>query len=83
MSDSWRYLGCDVVADVAVAIPLREPTRGALWGSEISRLSGLDMLRAFVEHRLPDPPVARLAPDLGHDCGVVVVGSRVLGRLVV
>jgi len=49
------------VADVAVAIPLREPARGALWGSEISRLSGLDMLRAFVEHRLPDPPVARLA----------------------
>ena len=49
------------MADVADAIPLREPARGALWGSEISRLSGLDMLRAFVEHRLPDPPVARLA----------------------
>lgn len=48
------------VADVAVASPLREPVRGAPWGPEIRRLSGLEMLRAFVEHRLPDPPVTRL-----------------------
>ena len=32
--------------------PLREPVRGGLWGPEISRLSGLEMLRAFVERRL-------------------------------
>ena len=50
-----------VVTDLGVAIPLREPARGALWGSEISGLSGVEILRAFVEHRLPDPPVTRLA----------------------
>jgi acyl-coenzyme A thioesterase PaaI-like protein len=27
----------------------------------VSQLSGLDMLRAILEHRLPDPPITRLA----------------------
>jgi hypothetical protein len=58
---SWHYLRCMVVADLGVAIPLREPAGGALWGSEVNGLSGVEMLRAFVEHRLPDPPVTRLA----------------------
>ena len=44
-----------------VVITRREPVRGGLWGPDISRLSGLEMLRAFVEHRLPDPPVSRLS----------------------
>ena len=44
----------------AVALPLREPARGGVWGADVLKVSGLDMLRAFLEQKLPDPPVARL-----------------------
>jgi uncharacterized protein (TIGR00369 family) len=42
------------------AITAREPARGALWGPDIAALSGLEMLRASVERRLPDPPITKL-----------------------
>ena len=41
-------------------IVAREPLRGELWGQEVLRSSGLEMLRASVERRLPDPPLSRL-----------------------
>lgn len=46
----------------ANVVPLifNEPAQGAIWGSEVAQMSGLDLLRASVEGRLPDPPVTRL-----------------------
>jgi uncharacterized protein (TIGR00369 family) len=43
-----------------LALPRREPPRGALWPSDILERSGLEMLRSFVEGGLPDPPVTKL-----------------------
>jgi uncharacterized protein (TIGR00369 family) len=43
-----------------VALPLREPARGALWGADVLQVSGIEMLRTFLDRGLPDPPVARL-----------------------
>jgi len=48
------------VADAAGLSPVVEPVRGTIWGPEVGRLSGLDTLRAFVDQRLPDPPITRL-----------------------
>lgn len=43
-------------------VPLvdREPPRGQLWGPDVLDRSGLDMMRAYVEHKLPDPPLTKL-----------------------
>ena len=38
----------------------REPPRGQLWGPEVLDRSGLEMMRACVEHKLPDPPLTKL-----------------------
>ena len=43
-----------------IPIVEREPPRGSPWGAEALEQSGLDMMRASVEHRLPDPPLSRL-----------------------
>jgi uncharacterized protein (TIGR00369 family) len=43
-----------------VPLTLREPARGAAWGAEVTQMSGLEMLRASVERRLPDAPISRL-----------------------
>lgn len=49
-----------LVSQAPVAIPLREPPRGGLWGPEVSQMSGLEMLRASLEHQLPDAPISKL-----------------------
>jgi uncharacterized protein (TIGR00369 family) len=43
-----------------VPIVVREPPRGSLWGPEAREKSGLEMLRAVIDHSLPDPPASRL-----------------------
>ena len=43
-----------------VELTSREPARGGLWGSEVTKLSGLEMLRASLERQLPDAPVTKL-----------------------
>ena len=39
---------------------MREPARGATWGPEVAQMSGLEMLHASLERRLPDPPITKL-----------------------
>lgn len=48
------------MADGPVPIVLREPHRGSVWGPEVREKSGLEILRAFIDRTLPDPPAARL-----------------------
>lgn len=38
-----------------------EPAQGSTWGVEVLQSSGLDVLRASVERRLPDPPLTHLS----------------------
>src|SRR5215470_2237952 len=46
----------------AEVIPLtvREAPQGSTWGAEVLQLPGVELLRASLERRLPDPPVTRL-----------------------
>lgn len=48
------------MATSVVPLTLRQPPRGAIWGPETIAMSGLDMLRANLSGRLPDPPISRL-----------------------
>jgi hypothetical protein len=48
------------VAERLVPLTLREPARGAIWGPEVAQMSGLEMLRANLERRLPDAPISKL-----------------------
>lgn len=43
-----------------IPLTVREAPQGSTWGPEVLRLSGLELLRASLERRLPDPPVTRL-----------------------
>ncbi len=45
---------------MAIPLTVREPAQGSTWGPEVLQLSGFDLLRASLEHRLPDPPVTKL-----------------------
>jgi len=48
------------VAEGPVPLTLREPARGEIWGRDVVQMSGLEMLRAYLERRLPDPPITKL-----------------------
>ena len=48
------------MAERPVALTLREPARGEIWGRDVVQMSGLEMLRAYLERRLPDPPITKL-----------------------
>jgi hypothetical protein len=48
------------VAERLVPLTLREPARGATWGPEVAQMSGLEILRANLERRLPDAPISKL-----------------------
>jgi len=43
-----------------VSLTLREAPRGSGWGPEVVQMSGLEMLRAAVDRRLPDAPITKL-----------------------
>jgi uncharacterized protein (TIGR00369 family) len=43
-----------------VPLTVREPPQGSTWGVEVLQLPGLELLRASLERRLPDPPVTKL-----------------------
>lgn len=45
---------------VRIALPRREPPRGAIWPASVLQRSGLEMLRALLDGGLPSPPVAML-----------------------
>jgi uncharacterized protein (TIGR00369 family) len=45
---------------VVVPLTVREPAQGSAWGAEVLQQSGYELLRASLEHRLPDPPLTRL-----------------------
>jgi hypothetical protein len=47
------------VAERLVPLTLREPARGVTWGPEVAQMSGLEMLRANLEKRLPDAPITK------------------------
>jgi uncharacterized protein (TIGR00369 family) len=48
------------VADRPVVVTMREPARGTTWGAAVAEMSGLEMLRASLERRLPDAPITKL-----------------------
>ena len=48
------------MAERPVPLTLREPARGEIWGRDVVQMSGLEMLRAYLERRLPDPPITKL-----------------------
>lgn len=39
---------------------VREAPQGSTWGAEVLQLPGLELLRASLERRLPDPPATKL-----------------------
>ncbi|HEY7016733.1 MAG TPA: hypothetical protein VH480_28425 [Streptosporangiaceae bacterium] len=39
---------------------MKEAPQGSTWGPEVLQLPGLELLRASLERRLPDPPVTKL-----------------------
>lgn len=43
-----------------IPLTVREAPQGATWGAEVLQLPGLELLRASLERRLPDPPVTKL-----------------------
>jgi uncharacterized protein (TIGR00369 family) len=43
-----------------IPLTVKEAPQGATWGAEVLDMSGLELLRASLEKRLPDPPVTRL-----------------------
>jgi uncharacterized protein (TIGR00369 family) len=43
-----------------IPLTVREAPQGSTWGAEVLQLPGLELLRASLERRLPDPPVSRL-----------------------
>ncbi len=45
----------------SLPITLREPVRGSRWGLEALEMSGLERIRAAIEHSLPDSPSMRLS----------------------
>jgi len=43
-----------------IPMTVREAPQGSTWGAEVLQLPGVEVLRASLERRLPDPPVTRL-----------------------
>jgi uncharacterized protein (TIGR00369 family) len=43
-----------------IPLTVREAPQGSTWGVEVLQMSGLELLRASLERRLPDPPVTKL-----------------------
>jgi len=43
-----------------IPVTVREAPQGATWGVDVLQLPGLDVLRASLERRLPEPPVTKL-----------------------
>ncbi|HEX2317720.1 MAG TPA: hypothetical protein VHJ18_01945 [Streptosporangiaceae bacterium] len=43
-----------------VSLTVREPPQGSTWGPEVLHLSGVELLRASLERRLPDSPITKL-----------------------
>jgi uncharacterized protein (TIGR00369 family) len=43
-----------------IPLTVREAPQGSTWGAEVLQLPGLEVLRASLERRLPDPPVTKL-----------------------
>lgn len=43
-----------------IPVTVREAPQGSTWGAEVLQLPGVEVLRASLERRLPDPPVTKL-----------------------
>jgi uncharacterized protein (TIGR00369 family) len=43
-----------------IPLTVREAPQGSTWGPEVLQLPGLELLRASLERRLPEPPVSKL-----------------------
>ena len=43
-----------------IPVPVREAPQGSTWGTEVLQLPGVEVVRASLERRLPDPPVTKL-----------------------
>src|SRR6266545_1464137 len=69
------------MADRPVPLVLREPPRGAILGPDVFEKSGLEMLRAFIDHALPDPPAARLTGLRLSEVGIGVASASMPASL--
>src|SRR6185312_965123 len=58
----WRDGRVWLAMGAATVIPLtvKEAPQGSTWGPEVLQLPGLELLRASLERRLPEPPVTKL-----------------------
>lgn len=43
-----------------IPFTVREAPQGSTWGADVLQLPGVDLLRASMERRLPDPPITKL-----------------------
>jgi uncharacterized protein (TIGR00369 family) len=43
-----------------IPVTVREAPQGSTWGTEVLQLPGVEVVRASLERRLPDPPVTKL-----------------------
>src|SRR5256886_1487627 len=51
-------------------VPLREPPPQVHWGPEALRMSGLELMRAARDRRLPEPPISTLTGLRPTDVGL-------------
>ena len=63
------------MADRPVPLVLREPPRGSVWERDALQKSGLEILRAFIDRALPDPPAARLTGLRLTEAGIGVASA--------
>jgi uncharacterized protein (TIGR00369 family) len=57
-----------------IALTVREAPQGSTWGPEVLQLSGLELLRASIERRLPDPPITKLTGLRLSEVGLAMAG---------
>jgi len=53
-----------------VPVTLREPPPAVRWGADALRMSGLELMRAVRDQRLPEPPISMLTGLRATDVGL-------------
>ena len=58
-----------------IPLTVREAPQGSTWGPEVPQWPGLELLRAGLERRLPDPPVTKLTGLRLSDVGLAMTSA--------
>jgi len=58
-----------------IPLTVREAPQGSTWGAEVLQLPGIEVLRASLERRLPDPPVTKLTGLRLSEVGVAMASA--------